>query len=266
MQEESKEKLVQWLQRRLAGQSDQFVAVSEGVAKSIVEHVGVDREKVSVLHNPIPVDEVQERAGKPVDHPWIESANIDVVLGVGRLERAKNFGSFLRAFEQVHAARPDTRAIIVGRGSKRAELETLAAELGIDAAVSFPGFVDNPYGYMAGSDVLAMSSVHEGLPTVLIEALACGCPVVSTDCPSGPAEILKDGEYGPLVDVDDDEGLAAAIRTTLDEPLPSDVLIERANDFAPAAVIDQYEAFIRNFVSVETTDSVDKRSEPLTPS
>ncbi len=84
MQEESKEKLVQWLQRRLAGQSDQFVAVSEGVAKSIVEHVGVDREKVSVLHNPIPVDEVQERAGKPVDHPWIESANIDVVLGVGR--------------------------------------------------------------------------------------------------------------------------------------------------------------------------------------
>lgn len=266
MQEESKEKLVQWLQRRLAGQSDQFVAVSEGVAKSIVEHVDVDREKVSVLHNPIPVDEVQERAGKPVDHPWIESANIDVVLGVGRLERAKNFGSFLRAFEQVHAARPDTRAIIVGRGSKRAELETLAAELGIDAAVSFPGFVDNPYGYMAGSDVLAMSSVHEGLPTVLIEALACGCPVVSTDCPSGPAEILKDGEYGPLVDVDDDEGLAAAIRTTLDEPLPSDVLIERANDFAPAAVIDQYEAFIRSFVSVETTDSVDKRSEPLTPS
>ncbi len=101
---------------------------------------------------------------------------------------------------------------------------------------------------------------------MLIEALACGCPVVSTDCPSGPAEILKDGEYGPLVDVDDDEGLAAAIRTTLDEPLPSDVLIERANDFAPAAVIDQYEAFIRSFVSVETTDSVDKRSEPLTPS
>lgn len=265
MQEEPKEKLVQWLQRRLAGQSDQFVAVSEGVARSIVEHVGVDREKVSVLHNPIPVDDIQERAGKSVDHSWIESADLDVVLGVGRLERAKNYGSFLRAFERVHAARPDTRAIIVGRGSKRTELENLAAELGIDDAVSFPGFVDN-YGYMAGADVLALSSVHEGLPTVLIEALACGCPVVSTDCPSGPAEILEDGEYGPIVDVDDDEGLATAIQATLDDPLPCDVLVERANDFAPAAVIDQYEAFIQDYVSMETTEGVDRRSEPLTTS
>ncbi|NLV15444.1 glycosyltransferase [Haloarcula argentinensis] len=266
MQEEPKEKLVQWLQRRLAHQSDQFVAVSEGVAESVVEYVGVDREKVSVLHNPIPVDEVQERARESVDHPWIDSAKLDVVLGVGRLERAKNFGSLLRAFERVHAAQPDTRAIIVGRGSKRTELETLATELGIDDAVSFPGFVDNPYGYMAGADVLAMSSIHEGLPTVLIEALACGCPVVSTDCPSGPAEILKGGEYGPLVDVDDDEGLAAAIQATLDDSLPSDVLVERANDFAPTAVIDQYEAFIQNFASEEVADGVGNRSEPLTTS
>ncbi|GGK71284.1 glycosyltransferase [Haloarcula sebkhae] len=266
MQEEPKEKLVQSLQRRLAHQSDQFVAVSEGVAESVVEHVGVDREKVSVLHNPIPVNEVQERARESVDHPWIDSAKLDVVLGVGRLERAKNFGSLLRAFERVHAARPDTRAIIVGRGSKRTELETLATELGIDDAVSFPGFVDNPYGYMAGADVLTMSSIHEGLPTVLIEALACGCPVVSTDCPSGPAEILKGGEYGPLVDVDDDEGLAAAIQATLDDSLPSDVLVERANDFAPTAVIDQYEAFIQNFASEEVADGVGNRSEPLTTS
>ncbi|WP_049919616.1 glycosyltransferase [Haloarcula vallismortis] len=266
MQEESKEKFVQWLQRHLAHQSDQFVAVSEGVANSVVEHVGVDREKVSVLYNPIPIPEVQEQAGESVDHPWTDSANLDVVLGVGRLERAKNFESFLRAFERVHTARPDTRAIVAGGGSKRTELERLAAELGIDDVVSFPGFVDNPYGYMANADVLAMSSIHEGLPTVLIEALACGCPVVSTDCPSGPAEILKDGEFGPLVDVDDDEGLAAAIQTTLDDPLPSDVLVERATDFAPAAVIDQYEAFIRNFVSVEDTNNLGSRSEPLSQS
>ncbi|KAA9396026.1 glycosyltransferase [Haloarcula sp. CBA1130] len=266
LQKGSKEKLVQWLQRRLAHQSDQFVAVSEGVANSVVEHVGVGREKVAVLHNPIPVQEVQERAEESVDHPWTHSPNLDVVLGVGRLERAKNFESFLRAFKRIHAAQPDTRAIVVGRGSKRTELERLAAELGIDDVVSFPGFVDNPYGYMASADVLAMSSIHEGLPTVLIEALACGCPVVSTDCPSGPAEILKDGEFGPLVDVDDDEGLAAAIQTTLDDPLPRDVLVERATDFAPTAVIDQYEAFIRNVVSVEGTNNVGSRSEPLTPS
>lgn len=254
MQEEPKEKFVQWLQRRLAGQADQFVAVSDGVADSVVEHVGVDRERVSVLHNPIPVSDVQERAQESVDHRWLDSPEHEVVLGVGRLERAKNFSSFLRAFARLHESRPQTRAIIVGRGSERDELEALATELGIADVVSFPGFVDNPYGFMSGASVLAMSSIHEGLPTVLIEALACGCQVVSTDCPSGPAEILADGTYGRLTTVGDDAELATAIEATLESPKPVEKLVERAHDFAPEAVIDDYEAFVKRFAAPSKQD------------
>lgn len=264
MQEELKEKFVQLLQRRLAGQADQFVAVSEGVAESVVENVGVDREKVSVLHNPIPVREVQQQAGEAVDHRWLDSPEHEVILGVGRLERAKNFSSFLRAFAQLHENRPQTRAILVGKGSKRAELEALAAELDIEDVVSIAGFVENPYGYMGGASVLAMSSIHEGLPTVLIEALACGCQVVSTDCPSGPAEILDNGRYGRLTPVGDDTALAEAIEATLDSPLPADRLIERATDFAPAAVIDEYEAFIHQHVEPATSESVESRPDSPT--
>lgn len=249
MQREPKEKFVQWLQRRLASQADQFVAVSDGVADSVVEYVDVDRDKVTVLHNPIPVSEVQEQAQGSVDHQWLDSPEHEVVLGVGRLERAKNFSSFLRAFARLHESRPQTRAIIVGRGSKRDELEALTKELGISDVVSFPGFVDNPYGFMSSASVLAMSSVHEGLPTVLIEALACGCQVVSTDCPSGPAEILANGKYGRLTTVGDDAELATAIEATLDSPQPVEMLIERAHDFAPEAVIDDYESFIQQYVA-----------------
>jgi len=261
MQEEPKEKLVQALQRRLAGQADQFVAVSEGVAESVVEYVGVDREKVSVLHNPIPVHDVQQQARQSVNHRWLDSPEHEVVLGVGRLERAKNFSSFLRAFAKLHANRPQTRAIVVGKGSERSELEALAAELGIETVVSFPGFVDNPYGYMGGASVLAMSSIHEGLPTVLIEALACGCQVVSTDCPSGPAEILHNGEYGRLTPVGDDSALAAAIEATLESPLPPDKLVERAHDFAPDAVIDEYETFVHQYVEPSTRESIEPNAE-----
>ncbi|MDT3435760.1 glycosyltransferase [Haloarcula sp. 1CSR25-25] len=254
MQEEPKEKFVQLLQRLLAGQADQFVAVSEGVAESVVEHVGIDREKVTVLHNPIPVRDVQQQARESVDHRWLDSPEHEVILGVGRLERAKNFSSFLRAFAQLHSNRPQTRAIVVGKGSKRSELEALAVELGIEDIVSFPGFVDNPYGYMGSASVLAMSSIHEGLPTVLIEALACGCQVVATDCPSGPAEILNNGEYGRLTPVGDDAALADAIEATLESPLSGERLIKRANDFAPDAVIDEYETFIHQYVKPATRE------------
>jgi len=168
-----------------------------------------------------------------------------VVLGVGRLEPQKSFKTFLRAFGCVHERLPSTRAVIIGRGSKRDELEALAADLGLSDVVSFPGYVDNPYAYMAGADTLMMSSVHEGLPTVLIEAMACGCPVVSTDCPSGPRTILEDGQYGPVVEVGDDAALAAGVLATLRDPLDERTLIERARDFQPSTVLADYETFVQ---------------------
>lgn len=253
MQVDRKEKLIQELARGLADQADQFVAVSEGVAESVVEHIGVDRSDVSVLHNPIPVSDIRDQASEDIDHEWLTDPDVDVVLGVGRLARQKDYGTFLRAFERVHAQRPATRAIIVGRGSKREELEALTRRLGLSDVVSFEGFVDNPYGYMSGADLLAMSSIHEGLPTVLIEALACGCPVVSTDCPSGPREILQDGAIGPLVEVGDAPGLADGICTTLDTPPTSSQLVDRAIDFSPSAVLDEYESFVQDVGPFEAT-------------
>ena len=240
-----KDRLVRVLAQLLEGRVDQFVAVSDGVADSIVAEIGVDRADVSVLHNPIPVDDIREEATGSADHRWIERDDTDVVLGVGRLEPQKSFKTFLRAFGRVHERLPSTRAVIIGRGSKRDELEALAADLGLSDVVSFPGYVDNPYAYMAGADTLMMSSVHEGLPTVLIEAMACGCPVVSTDCPSGPRTILEDGQYGPLVEVGDDAALAAGVLATLRDPLDERTLIERARDFQPSTVLADYETFVQ---------------------
>lgn len=241
-----KQRIMERVTKQLSGRADQFVAVSEGVAESAVDCLGVERDRVSVLYNPIPVSEIRERARAPVDHRWIESAHHDVVLSVGRLEPQKDLQTLLRAFKVISKRRPDARAIFVGQGSQREELEGLAERLGIADVVSFPGYVENPYGYMAGASVLAMSSIYEGLPTVLIEALACGCPVVSTDCPSGPREILSDGEYGRLVGVGEDEELAEAILATLGEPPSSETLVGRARDFAPETVLDEYESFVRD--------------------
>ena len=264
--ESPKDRVARWLGALAGRRADRFAAVSEGAAESVVDRLHVDAEEVSVLHNPIPVSEVRERSRQPVDHPWVASDEHDVVLGVGRLDSQKDFPTFLRAFRRVHERRPETRAVIVGRGPERETLETLAGELGTEEVVSFAGYVDNPYGYMAGADVLTMSSVHEGLPTVLIEALACGCPVVSTDCPSGPRTILDDGRYGPLVPVGDERALADATLRTLREPPERSALVDRARDFAPDTVLDRYESFIRMYGPFLAAVESGTETEPPPPS
>jgi glycosyltransferase involved in cell wall biosynthesis len=132
------------------------------------------------------------------------------------------------------------RLIILGDGSERPALERLIEERGLQNFVRLPGFVVNPYAYMARAAVFVLSSIHEGLPNVLMEALACGTPVVSTDCPSGPRQILDGGRYGPLVPVGDPEALAEAILTTLNNPLPREVLKARAEIFSLDAMADAY--------------------------
>lgn len=252
MYDPPKERLVHRLATLLSDRAGQFVAVSEGAARSVVDELDVPEEKVSVLHNPIPVDEIRAQACEAAQHRWIDDEEYDVVLGIGSLDAQKDFETFLRTFERVHGADPSTRAIIVGQGPERDDLERLARELGVDEELSFAGYVDNPYSYMAGSDVLLLSSRHEGLPTVLIEAMACGCPVVATDCPSGPRTILAGGTYGPLVDVGDDSGLADAVLSTLAEPPTSGTLVDRARDFAPETVLDDYESFLRDHGPIRT--------------
>ncbi|WP_336135428.1 glycosyltransferase [Natronomonas amylolytica] len=228
--------------------ADRIIAVSEGVADSIVEQMAVEREQVTVLHNPIEVDSIREQARRGVDHEWITDDNIEVVLSVGRLTEQKDLKTWLRAFERVHAKNPDTRAIIAGEGPMREDLQAYAERLGLADVVSIPGYVENAYGYMHGADVFFLSSRYEGLPSVLIEALACGCPVVATDCPSGPREILADGTYGRLRPVSDADGLAEAIIGILQEQTPRDELMARADEFATGPVLDRYERFLEQYV------------------
>ena len=151
----------------------------------------------------------------------------------------KDFPTLLRAFARLRKQQP-ARLVILGEGKIKAALIALATELGILQDVALPGFVNNPLAWMSRSSVFVLSSVWEGFPGVLIEAMACGCPVVSTDCPSGPAEILNGGEYGRLVSMGDDGALAEAILTTLKKPLDSTKLRARAAEFSVERALDKY--------------------------
>lgn len=243
-----KSNLLHSLAVRQLPSADHLIAVSQGVADSIVAGTSVQRDQVSVLHNPVELEAIKEQAADPVEHDWIADDTLDVVLSVGRLEKQKDLKTWLRAFARVHERRPQTRGIIAGKGSQHAELRSLATQLGIDDVVSIPGFVDNQYAYMRSADLFLLTSRFEGLPTVLIEALACGCPVVATDCPAGPREILVDGKYGRLVSVGDVPGLVNAVTETLEDPVPSSKLEARADDFAPDVVLEEYEQFIGRHV------------------
>lgn len=244
-----KSQIVSRLLPHLYPSADRIIAVSEGLADGIVEHTSVDRDDISVLYNPIHVDAIRKQSRKPVEHRWLDDDDKKVILFVGRIERQKDLETWLRAFKQIHRRDPNTRAVIAGQGSRRDTLLKFSKELGISEVVSMPGYVDNQYGYMRRASVFLLSSRYEGLPTVMIEALACGCPVVATNCPSGPSEILANGKYGPLVPVGDVTGLANAVLNTLGNPIPSEILQRRADDFAPDTILDRYEEFIDEYVS-----------------
>jgi len=166
-------------------------------------------------------------------------------LGVGRLDPQKDFPTLIRAFARVRAQRPARLIVLGAEGHERhskyvAELKALPARLGIADDVDLPGFRHNPFAFMSRAAVFVLSSIYEGLGNVLIEALACGTPVVSTDCPSGPAEILEGGRFGALVPVGDDAAMAAAIAATLDRPPAAATLRERARMFSVERAVDRY--------------------------
>jgi glycosyltransferase involved in cell wall biosynthesis len=211
--------------RHLYPRVDRIIAVSEGVAEDTRRITRLPRRRIAVVRNPVVTPRLAQLASAPCPHHWLEVAEVPVVLGAGRLTEQKDFATLLRAFARVRAALP-VRLIILGEGRLRGALDLLAEELGISDDVTLPGFVVNPYAWMSRASLFVLSSAWEGSPNVLTEALALGVPAVSTDCPSGPREILAGGRYGALVAVGDDPGLAEAMRATLAAPLPAAMLRE----------------------------------------
>ena len=195
--------------------ADGIVAVSHGVAQDLVQVTGLSPERVRVIYNPVVTPELTKMAKEPVDHPWFAPQAPPVILGVGRLVEQKDFPTLIRAFAQVRQVRP-ARLMILGKNAGcLPALEALVSELGLEGDVALPGFVNNPYAYLARSAVFTLSSRQEGFGNAIAEALAVGTPVVSTDCESGPAEILDNGKYGELVPVGDSKALAEGILSVL---------------------------------------------------
>jgi len=195
--------------------ADAIVAVSDGVADDMCGVSGLARKRVQTVYNPIDYASLAMMAKEPVDNPWFAMGEPPVIVAIGRLEVQKNFPNLLRAFAELRKTQV-LRLVILGEGSERAHLTALIAEMGLGSDVAMPGFVGNPAAYIARAAVFAMSSSWEGMPVALIEALALGTPIVSTDCPSGPREILDGGKYGELVAMDDSAALAVAMRRVLD--------------------------------------------------
>jgi glycosyltransferase involved in cell wall biosynthesis len=235
---------VGWL-FRAAGASyrrwaDAVVCVSEGVADDVASHLGLRRDELHVIYNPIVTDRVLRAAAEPLEDV---AAGADApLLAVGRLSPQKGFDLLLEAFARLREKRP-VRLVILGEGSERAALEEQAHRLGIRDHLELPGFVQNPHAWMARAGAVVLSSRWEGLPTVVVEALAAGAPIAAFDCPFGPREILGSGRWGHLAPAGDVAALAEAIGRALDEGrTPENVRARqsRAADFTPESSVRRY--------------------------
>lgn len=212
-----RERFLPLLARLFYPWADAVVAVSQGVGEDLIRITGLPAGKVHVIYNPTVGPDLLTKAQAPLQDPWFAPGEPQVVLAVGRLTRQKDLVTLIRAFALLRRRRP-ARLLILGEGEDRAALEALVRQAGLADDVRLPGAVTNPYSYMARAAVFALSSAWEGLPNALIEALALGTPVVSTDCPSGPREILENGRWGRLVPVGAVEMLAGALSDAMDSP------------------------------------------------
>lgn len=217
-----------------------IITVSNGVKEELAIHTGLPHQRITAIYNPLLTQKIRGKSLEAINHPWFQKEDsTPIILGVGRLVPQKDFSTLIKAFSRVRQSRP-VHLVLIGEGRQRSELTTLAQSLGIEKDIWMPGFSDNPYAFMSKASMLVLSSIYEGLPNVLIEALACGCPIVSTDCPSGPSEILEKGKYGTLVAMGDVHALAQAIHHTLNNPPNRNDLCLRAADFDIEKVSQQY--------------------------
>ena len=239
-------KLSYLLAWRLYPMADRMVAVSQACAQDLIDVGVMPAEKVTYIYNPVISEDVYAKQKEPAPHRWLQKKEGAVVLGVGRLEPQKDFANLIGAF----AALEDrtARLIILGEGVERGALQQQAESLGIGDRVDMPGFANNPYAYMARADAFVLCSRFEGLPGVLIQAMACGCTPVVTDSPGGSAEVLGRDLRNFLVPVGDGRALAQALQQALRNPYPAEALRVRAQVFSEASSLDAYERLIEEML------------------
>ncbi|MGD8414840.1 MAG: glycosyltransferase [Candidatus Latescibacterota bacterium] len=240
-----RDRLVPWLTHMFYRQASHVVAVSHGSADDLVRLTRIDPKLVDVIPNPVITDRLFEKSRQPVDLDWFSrDERRPILITVGRLTAAKNYPLLLKAFWKLRESL-DANLIILGDGEERSRLEKIVEDLDLADHVHMPGYVDNPWAYMSKSDVFVLSSKWEGLPTVLVEALALGLRVVSTDCEFGPRELLRDGELGFLVPVDDADKLAAGVQKALDAEPP---VLDRADleEFRLDSAVRRYKELLIN--------------------
>jgi glycosyltransferase involved in cell wall biosynthesis len=231
--------LINFLSRLSYHYADAAICISRAVAEDFINTTGMPREKTHVVHNPVVSPGLEQAAQELISHPWFESGSEPVILAVGRLAVVKDYPTLLSAFSLLYRKLP-AHLLILGDGRERPRLEALVRQLGLTDNVQMPGFVQNPYAYMARARLLVLSSRWEGFGNVLVEALACGTPVVSTDCSGGPREILEGGRFGRLVPVGDAEALCSAILKSLQTIPDRGMLLQRAQDFTVDESLRKY--------------------------
>lgn len=225
-----RDRFIRPLARRLYKSADQIVAVSNAAARDLEQQLRLPPASVTTIYNPVVSPHIHESRLEPLQHPFVDQHSEPLILAVGRLSEQKDYPTLIQAFAQLQSAVP-SRLAILGDGEERSSIETLINKLGVADRVCLVGFTENPYQWMQRADLYVLSSRWEALPTVLIEAMACGCNVVSTDCPSGPAEILGDHFAHRLTPCGDPSALATAIKQALDDPLDSAAVIKQASQF-----------------------------------
>jgi glycosyltransferase involved in cell wall biosynthesis len=224
--------------RFIYGRADSVICVSQGVRDDLLQRTGLDGRRVHVIYNPVKPFSGSTGDVRPEIVDWWYQGG-ERLIAVGSLKRAKDYPTLLRAFARLRSER-DARLLILGEGAERPALEQLIGKLGLVDSVRLAGYVADPYPYLETADLFVLSSAWEGLGNVIIEALVCGTPVVATDCPSGPAEILENGRYGRLVPVGDPQALAAAMAASLAGTPDREFLRARGAEFSVERAADQY--------------------------
>ena len=213
------QRLIQTLSMRLFYRwADAIVVPSEGAADDLAQVCRLPRERVKAVPSPVITPQFNSALESPVTHTWLQNRKTPVILAVGELSPRKDFATLVRAFARVKKQQP-VKLILLGKGKQQSSLRQLAQTLNINEdEFDMPGFEKNPYAYMAHADIFVSTSRWEGAPVVVMEALGAGLAIISSDCPSGPREILANGRYGKLFEIGDDEALAKAILDTLAQP------------------------------------------------